>query len=87
MSKNILIIGNGAREHVLAWKLGESLRVNHVYTAPALNGALQTCGGKISVVGKSFPYFITLFISDLFNILFFLFRFGCEQSQKHCQMV
>ncbi len=29
----ILIIGNGGREHALAWKLSQSNRVNHVYLA------------------------------------------------------
>ncbi|MFZ2989781.1 phosphoribosylamine--glycine ligase [Ideonella sp.] len=35
---NILVIGNGGREHALAWKLAASERVQHVYVAPGNGG-------------------------------------------------
>ncbi len=35
---NVLIIGNGGREHALAWKVAQSTRVNHVYVAPGNAG-------------------------------------------------
>ena len=35
---NILVIGNGGREHALAWKLGQSPRANKVYVAPGNAG-------------------------------------------------
>jgi phosphoribosylamine---glycine ligase len=35
---NILIIGNGGREHALAWKAAQSARVEHVYVAPGNAG-------------------------------------------------
>lgn len=43
---NILVIGNGGREHALAWKLAQSPRVSKVFVAPgnagtALEPALQ----------------------------------------------
>ncbi len=34
----ILIIGNGGREHALAWKVAQSTRVSHVYIAPGNAG-------------------------------------------------
>jgi len=35
---NVLVIGNGGREHALAWKLAASERVQHVYVAPGNGG-------------------------------------------------
>lgn len=35
---NVLIIGNGGREHALAWKVAQSPRVQHVYVAPGNAG-------------------------------------------------
>jgi len=35
---NVLIIGNGGREHALAWKTAQSDQVNHVYVAPGNAG-------------------------------------------------
>ena len=35
---NVLIIGNGGREHALAWKVAQSARVQQVYVAPGNAG-------------------------------------------------
>ncbi len=35
---NILVIGSGGREHALAWKLGQSSRVDRVFVAPGNAG-------------------------------------------------
>lgn len=35
---NLLIVGGGGREHALAWKLGQSPRVDRVFTAPGNAG-------------------------------------------------
>ncbi len=34
----ILVIGNGGREHAIAWKLAQSPQVTHVYVAPGNAG-------------------------------------------------
>ncbi len=35
---NVLVIGNGGREHALAWKIGQSSRVDRVFVAPGNAG-------------------------------------------------
>ncbi len=35
---NILIIGNGGREHAIAWKIAQSESVNHIFVAPGNAG-------------------------------------------------
>jgi phosphoribosylamine--glycine ligase len=37
----VLLIGNGGREHALAWKLAESARVTDLFVAPGNAGTLQ----------------------------------------------
>ncbi|ANB12075.1 bifunctional aminoimidazole ribotide synthase/glycinamide ribotide synthase [Sugiyamaella lignohabitans] len=46
-SLNILLIGNGGREHALAWKLNQSKLVNKIYVAPGNGG---TGNGQLSKV-------------------------------------
>lgn len=40
----VLIIGGGGREHALAWKAAQSLRVEHVYVAPGNAGTATEAG-------------------------------------------
>ena len=45
----VLIVGNGGREHALAWKLSQSPRIDRIFVAPGNGGtALKTTalGGK-----------------------------------------
>jgi len=44
----VLVIGNGGREHTLAWKLAQSARVQTVYVAPG-NGGTALEGGLHNV--------------------------------------
>ncbi|KAF2720685.1 phosphoribosylamine-glycine ligase [Polychaeton citri CBS 116435] len=37
----VLLIGNGGREHVLAWKLAQSEKVSHIFCAPGNGGTAQ----------------------------------------------
>ena len=40
---NILVIGNGGREHALAWKLAQSAQVARVWVAPGNGGTATPC--------------------------------------------
>lgn len=37
----VLVVGNGGREHAIAWKLGQSSRVDQVFVAPGNAGTAQ----------------------------------------------
>ncbi|KAL5119035.1 Bifunctional purine biosynthetic protein ADE1 [Pleosporales sp. CAS-2024a] len=45
----ILLVGNGGREHALAWKLVQSPRTAHIYVCPG-NGGTATLSCKVSNV-------------------------------------
>ena len=38
---NILVVGNGGREHALAWKLAQSPRTDKLFVAPGNGGTRQ----------------------------------------------
>ncbi|KAI5457882.1 phosphoribosylglycinamide synthetase [Mariannaea sp. PMI_226] len=44
----VLLIGNGGREHALAWKLSQSSRVQQIYAVPG-NGGTATCAKVTNV--------------------------------------
>lgn len=46
MSLNILVVGNGGREHAIAWRLAQSPKVQTIYVAPG-NGGTSTFGTKV----------------------------------------
>ncbi|KAB8266764.1 phosphoribosylglycinamide synthetase [Aspergillus minisclerotigenes] len=54
----VLIVGNGGREHALAWKLSQSPRVEIVYVAPGNGGTGSGATSKITnanVKGNDYP--------------------------------
>lgn len=46
--KNILLIGSGAREHALAWKISQSKKLNQLFIIPGNPGTAQ-CGTNINI--------------------------------------
>lgn len=45
-SLNILVVGNGGREHAITWRLAQSPSVEKIYVAPG-NGGTSTLGAKV----------------------------------------
>jgi phosphoribosylamine---glycine ligase len=45
---NILIVGNGGREHALAWKISQSEQCGKLYIAPG-NAGTKLCGANIPI--------------------------------------
>ncbi|KAF2750402.1 phosphoribosylamine-glycine ligase [Sporormia fimetaria CBS 119925] len=59
---SILLVGNGGREHALAWKLGQSPRVEHIYVVPG-NGGTAGLTNVTNVPGigqEDFPALVKL---------------------------
>jgi phosphoribosylamine---glycine ligase len=53
---NVLIIGNGGREHALAWKVAQASRVDHVYVAPGNAGtALEPKCSNVNIAADDVP--------------------------------
>ena len=48
MDSKVLIIGNGGREHALAWKLAQSSRIGKLYVAPG-NGGTRDIAENIAI--------------------------------------
>lgn len=48
MAINVLVVGGGAREHALLWKLKQSPRVGKLYVAPG-NGGTQMLAENVSI--------------------------------------
>lgn len=50
---NILLIGSGAREHAIAWKISQSKLLNHLYIAPG-NPGTGLCGTNVDIPTNDF---------------------------------
>ncbi len=55
---NVLIVGNGGREHALAWKIGQSPRVERVFVAPG-NAGTAVDAENVAIHAGDFPALIT----------------------------
>jgi phosphoribosylamine--glycine ligase len=53
----LMVVGNGGREHALAWKLAQSPRVQKVFVAPG-NGGTATENGLENVAATTIPELI-----------------------------
>lgn len=52
MNNKVLIVGNGSREHALAWKLAGSSKVSQVLVCPGNGGTFISKNGKIANLGE-----------------------------------
>src|SRR3989338_868548 len=48
MAVDVLFVGNGGREHALAWKLKQSPRIEKLYIAPG-NGGTRLVGENVPI--------------------------------------
>ncbi len=51
---NVLIVGNGGREHALAWKISQSPRADRVFVAPG-NAGTDIEGENVAIQPDDFP--------------------------------
>ena len=54
---NVLIVGNGGREHALAWKISQSPRADRVFVAPG-NAGTDIEGENVAIQVDDFPALI-----------------------------
>jgi phosphoribosylamine--glycine ligase len=64
----ILLLGSGAREHALAWKLNQSVWANPLYIAPGNPGTAQ-CGINVSLDLNDFDAIGRFCVSDNIEML------------------
>ena len=50
----ILVVGSGGREHALAWKLSQSPRASHIFTAPG-NAGTAELGDNVAIRATDLP--------------------------------
>lgn len=65
---NILIVGNGGREHAFAWKMMQSSQCEHLYIAPG-NAGTALCGTNINIKPTDFNALAELCINKNISLL------------------
>lgn len=58
----ILLLGNGGREHALAWKIAQSHKVEHLFIAPG-NAGTATVGTNVAISANNFEQ-IKAFVAE-----------------------
>lgn len=51
---NVLLIGGGGREHAIAWKIAQSVHLNHLFIAPG-NAGTASLGTNLAIRDTDFP--------------------------------
>lgn len=68
----VLIVGDGGREHALAWKLSQSPRVDIVFVAPGNGGTAAGASSKIQnadVKGNDYRGLVTFSQKNQVNLV------------------
>ncbi len=68
MSK-VLVVGNGGREHAIAWKLSQSPQVTEVIVAPG-NGGTAGCARNVPVSASDVPGLVALALAEQVSLVF-----------------
>lgn len=50
----VLLLGSGGREHALAWKIAQSLKIEKLYIAPG-NAGTSAVGENVAIKATDFP--------------------------------
>ena len=58
----VLLLGNGGREHALAWKIAQSAKVEKLFVAPG-NAGTATCGENVDIKADDFET-LKQFVAD-----------------------
>lgn len=65
---NILLLGSGGREHALAWKIAQSLKLSTLYIAPG-NPGTTTVGINLPIAADNFPALKTAVLAKKIDIV------------------
>lgn len=72
MSLNLLVVGNGGREHALVWKLSQSPSVKHIFVAPGNGGTEQysnVSNVAISSNKEDFPKLVQFAVDNAIDLV------------------
>ncbi|KAF9460140.1 aminoimidazole ribonucleotide synthetase [Collybia nuda] len=70
MSVRILLLGNGGREHALAWKLSQSELLDHLYVCPGNGGTAQELKTtNVDLALSDFPRLVEFAVKNEINLV------------------